>query len=118
MTWRLCDLHNHTPPNERSNLVPTLREQRADRQFIVISHDANIVVASDMEQITVLDATPDGSPYTGGLFDEVVRDAALEHLEGGREAFALRASLYDRLGLTLTSEPRVVHNDDNADYAR
>ena len=27
------------------NLVPTLRQQRASRQFIIVSHDANIVVS-------------------------------------------------------------------------
>jgi hypothetical protein len=80
------------------NLVPTLREQRQRRQFIVVSHDANIVVASDVERITVLQANDDKSPHTGGLFDERVRDAALEHLEGGRLAFRLRADRYAAMG--------------------
>ena len=79
------------------SLVPTLREQRADRQFIIVSHDANIVVASDVERVCVLEAREDGSPHTGTLFDPIIRDAALEHLEGGQAAFQLRASRYEQL---------------------
>jgi hypothetical protein len=79
------------------SLVPTLREQRVSRQFIVVSHDANIVVASDIEQVIVLDATDDGGHHVGGLSDALVRDAALEHLEGGAKAFDLRAARYAQL---------------------
>lgn len=80
------------------SLVPTLREQRAQRQFIVVSHDANIVVASDIERIIVLQANEDNSPHVGDLFDTRIRIAALEHLEGGREAFRLRADRYAAFG--------------------
>lgn len=79
-------------------LVPTLREQRVDRQFIVVSHDANIVVTGDVDLVAVLDANKDGSAYVGSLFDNQIRDAALEHLEGGRSAFALRAARYAEFG--------------------
>ncbi|MEX0699571.1 MAG: hypothetical protein WD354_07525 [Acidimicrobiia bacterium] len=78
------------------SLVPTLREQRAIRQFIVVSHDANLVVASDMESVTALEGADDGSPYSGSLFDRRIRDLALEHLEGGIEAFDRRATRYGR----------------------
>ncbi len=78
------------------SLVPTLREQRALRQFIVVSHDANLVVASDVEQVTALEGGDDGSPYSGSLFDRRIRDLALEHLEGGIEAFDRRAARYGR----------------------
>jgi hypothetical protein len=80
------------------NLVPTLREQRKRRQFIVVSHDANIVVASDVEQITVLHANEDQTPHSGNLFDPRIRASALEHLEGGRLAFQLRADRYAAMG--------------------
>ena len=91
-----------------TSLVPTLRAQRSGRQFIVISHDANIVVASDVEQITILQGSDDGSPYSGDLFDPVVSSAALEHLEGGREAFAIRATHYGRLRFDEASSPDLV----------
>ena len=32
-------------------MVPALRQQRANRQFILVSHDANIVVAADVERV-------------------------------------------------------------------
>lgn len=85
------------------SLVPTLREQRTDRQFIVVSHDANIVVASDVERVCALEAHEDGSPHTGTLFDPLIRDAALEHLEGGQVAFQLRAARYEQLHETVNS---------------
>lgn len=78
------------------SLVPTLRAQRSGRQFVVVSHDANIVVASDMENITALQGEEDGSPYTANLFDPQIRSLAMEHLEGGADAFDRRALLYGR----------------------
>ena len=80
------------------SLVPTLREQRIDRQFIVVSHDANIVVTGDVDLVFVLEANNEGSVHVGNLFDDRIRDAAFEHLEGGKSAFALRASRYAELG--------------------
>jgi len=80
------------PQNVYANLVPTLREQRSERQFLLASHDANIVVASDVERIHVL--RPGDAHISGTLFDERVRDSAIEILEGGREAFGVRAKRY------------------------
>jgi len=78
------------------SLVPTLREQRIHRQFIVVSHDANIVVAGDVERVWVLQAQEDGRPCSGGLDDPIVRKGAMEHFEGGQAAFRLRAERYAR----------------------
>ncbi len=77
-----------------ASLVPTLREQRAGRQFIVVSHDANIVVTSDAERIFVLSGDTNVKHSSGGLFDADIQAAALEHLEGGRQAFLLRSDRY------------------------
>jgi hypothetical protein len=74
------------------SLVPTIRRQRANRQFIMASHDANIVVAGDVERIWVLDAS--GKPSFGMLSDDDIRAAALDLLEGGKEAFELRSRRY------------------------
>lgn len=72
------------------NLVPTIRRQRSNRQFILASHDANIVVAGDAERVWVL-----GEGVTSGtLFDPFIRSAALELLEGGETAFQLRDRRY------------------------
>lgn len=72
------------------NLVPTIRRQRSNRQFILASHDANIVVAGDAERVWVL-----GEDVTSGtLFDPSIRSAAMELLEGGEAAFELRDRRY------------------------
>jgi len=84
-----------TPSAVFDNLVPTLRTQRRDRQFIVASHDANIVVASDMERIIVL--KPDGDPRPGTLAEADIREDALILLEGGKVAFERRAARYKHM---------------------
>lgn len=79
------------------SFVPTLRRQRIDRQFIIVSHDANVVVASDVDRVIVFTGEPGTPPEIGQLFDTTIRDAALEHLEGGRSAFEMRALRYASL---------------------
>ncbi len=77
-------------------MVPALRSRRAHRQFIVASHDANVVVAADVERIFVLDPLHPASPRVGTLFDKPIREAALDLLEGGRLAFERRNQHYAR----------------------
>lgn len=92
------------------SLVPTLREQRRVRQFIVVSHDANIVVASDIDHVWVLEANDDGTAHSGSLSDSRVRQAALEHLEGGDAAFQLRAERYADLRSNESPSPPTTSN--------
>ena len=77
-------------------MVPALRQQRATRQFILVSHDANIVVAADVERVFVLDPLSPTTPTVGTLFDEKIRHAALDLLEGGEVAFERRSQHYAR----------------------
>ena len=77
-------------------MVPALRQQRANRQFILVSHDANIVVAADVERVFVLDPMNPNTPTVGTLFDEEIRLAALDLLEGGKVAFERRNQHYAR----------------------
>lgn len=79
------------------SLVPTLRRQRIDRQFIIVSHDANVVVASDVDRVIAFTGEVGSPPDVGQLSNEEIRDAALEHLEGGRPAFEMRALRYASL---------------------
>ena len=76
------------------NLVPTVREQRASRQFIIASHDANVVVSGDMERVIVLPAEASEQPTVGTLFDAPIRASAITLLEGGDRAFELRRKRY------------------------
>lgn len=79
-----------------STLVPVLRRAKERRQIIVVTHNANIAVLSDAEQIVVLKSTSDKATITnrGSIDDTGTRDAACEILEGAPEAFRLRAFLY------------------------
>jgi hypothetical protein len=81
------------PQNVFDDLVPTIRRQRADRQFILASHDANIVVAGDLERITALGVAEADIP-SGSLHDSRIKAAAIEILEGGRLAFEMRQERY------------------------
>ena len=83
------------------DIVKRLREAKPARQFLIATHNANIPILGDAEQIVVLDAKEiSGPPVRGyvrtrGSIDAVpVRDAAEEILEGGKEAFELRQRKY------------------------
>ena len=75
-------------------LVPAMREQRVSRQFIIASHDANVVVSGDMERVIVLPPGASEQPTAGTLFDPTVRARAITLLEGGDRAFELRRRRY------------------------
>lgn len=76
------------------SIVPTLRDQRPQRQFILVSHDANVVVAGDVERIWLLGAGQSAPPVVGTLFDGAILESALDLLEGGQEAFRRRQRRY------------------------
>lgn len=83
------------------DIVKRLRESKRSRQFLIATHNANIPILGDAEQIMALDAQERQSgPVRGfvrarGSIDNVeVRDAAEHILEGGREAFELRRKKY------------------------
>jgi ABC-type cobalamin/Fe3+-siderophores transport system ATPase subunit len=83
------------------DIVQRLRAAKPERQFVIATHNANIPILGDAEQIIVLDAQEfNGPPVRGvlrarGSIDATdVRDASEHILEGGREAFALRQAKY------------------------
>jgi hypothetical protein len=77
-------------------LVPVIRAAKERRQVIVVTHNANIAVLGDAEQIVVLKATNEkGMITTRGSIDEpMTKEAACAILEGSREAFERRARIY------------------------
>ena len=79
-------------------LVPTLREQRASRQFIIASHDANVVVAGDMDRVVVFPPGANEQPIEGTLFETSIRAHSIALLEGGDQAFELRRRRYGDYG--------------------
>lgn len=79
-----------------STLVPVLRRAKERRQVIIVTHNANVAVLGDAEQIIVMKALNDkGEIVSRGSIDHVpTRDLACSILEGAREAFTRRAKMY------------------------
>lgn len=93
-------------------LVPYIRKAKKRRQIILITHNPNLVVATDAEQIIIATANrPTTQPYpslrydSGGLEHSVagsdlgVREAVCLLLEGGEEAFRHRENRYSLVQL-------------------
>lgn len=79
-----------------STLVPVLRRAKERRQVIIVTHNPNVAVLGDAEQIIVMKANNDRGEIVarGSIDHEVTRDAACSILEGAREAFTRRAKMY------------------------
>ncbi len=77
-------------------LVPVLRRAKERRQVIIVTHNANIAVLGDAEQIIVLKAQDDtGRIISRGSIDHPeTRQYACDILEGSTEAFTRRATIY------------------------
>jgi hypothetical protein len=88
-------------------LVPYIRKAKKRRQIILITHNPNLVVATDAEQIIIATAErPITQPYpcirydSGGLEHSVtginlgIREAVCLLLEGGEDAFRARENRY------------------------
>ena len=86
-----------------ATLVPVLRRAKESRQIIIVTHNPNVAVLGDAEQIIVMKAMHDrGEIVSRGSIDHVVtREAACAILEGAKEAFLRRARMY---GLDVRSE--------------
>jgi len=76
--------------------VPVLRRAKERRQVIIVTHNANIAVLGDAEQLIVFKSNSEHSKIVarGSIDDTVARDAACKILEGAREAFTRRARIY------------------------
>lgn len=81
-------------------LTPYFRMAKARRQVIVITHNPNLVVNSDSEQVIIATATKqeNGFPviqYTSGsLENSDIRQQVCNILEGGHDAFLKRERRY------------------------
>ena len=80
------------------NLVKTLRSNKIKRQYILATHNANIPVFGDAEQIITMEES-DGSGHIasgglGSIDDESVKRKVISILEGGTDAFKMREAKY------------------------
>ena len=73
-----------------ANVVEFLKRQKEHRQIFIASHNANLVVCSDSEEIIVAE-NDNGFRYrTGAIEDEDIRKSIIDILEGGEDALELR----------------------------
>jgi hypothetical protein len=73
-------------------IVTQLREIKQNRQVLIVTHNANIVVNGDAENVIALDVKSGQTRIVtqGGLQEPSIRDEICKVMEGGREAFDQR----------------------------
>jgi len=110
LLYLALDLEDHRPliidqPEENldprsvfKELVDLFRRARSRRQVVIVTHNANLVVNTDVDQVIVANCTrpsagkpPEFSYLSGGLEDPRIRAEVCEILEGGEAAFRERA---------------------------
>lgn len=89
---------NLDPKSIYDELVEHFKEAKTRRQIIIVTHNANLVVNTDADQIVIASRgahKPDALPHiayrSGGLENPIIREAVCNILEGGEAAFLDRA---------------------------
>lgn len=89
---------NLDPESVYSELVGLFRSTADRRQIIMVTHNANLVVNTDVDQVIIARCRslaegrlPDVTYETGGLEQAAIRRAVCQILEGGADAFRQRA---------------------------
>ena len=77
-------------------MLPALKRLKGRRQIVVATHNANIVVNGDADQVIQLEATADRGRIgcSGAIEEPAIRDAIVRTVDGGNEAFRLRRMKY------------------------
>ena len=77
-------------------LLPALHRLKGNRQVIVATHSANIVVNGDADHVIQLDAESERGyiACAGAIEEPAVRNAIVQTVDGGDEAFRLRRLKY------------------------
>jgi AAA domain, putative AbiEii toxin, Type IV TA system len=92
---------NLDPNSVFKELVPHFREARERRQVIIVTHNANLVVNTDADQVVIAASArvenstlPSIEYVTGALENEGIRRSVCKTLEGGDRAFLERDRRY------------------------
>ena len=86
------DLDNQFIINE---LVGIFKSIKKYRQVIIVTHNANLVINSDAEQVIIAKNTDEILSYeSGALENEMIIDSVCDILEGGKYAFEQRRNRY------------------------
>jgi hypothetical protein len=125
LLYLAVDLHDQRPlivdqPEENldpnsvfEELVPHFRDARKRRQVIIVTHNANLVVNTDVDQVIVASSArrgvaglPEIAYDAGSLENPAIRGVVCQILEGGERAFLERERRYRlRWGQNLLEEP-------------
>lgn len=77
------------------HLVPIFKKIKKYRQVIIVTHNANLVVNADAEQVIIADNEDETlNYYSGGIENVAIRDQICNILEGGKDAFTKREQKY------------------------
>lgn len=89
---------NLDPKSIFDELVPLFREVKRRRQIIIVTHNANLVVNTDADQVIIANCgphrpnkLPEINYTSGGLENPIIRRQVCAILEGGEDAFKERA---------------------------
>jgi predicted ATPase len=92
---------NLDPRSVFTELVPHFRTAKRRRQVVIVTHNANLVVNTDADQIIIATserrddgALPTMSYQSGSIENPEIRKAVCRLLEGGRRAFLDRERRY------------------------
>ena len=92
---------NLDPNSVYEELVPHFRRARTRRQIIIVTHNANLVVNTDADQVIVANAVRSLDPglpiisyRSGSIENASIRQAVCDTLEGGERAFLEREKRY------------------------
>ncbi|QAR32747.1 hypothetical protein EP073_04810 [Geovibrio thiophilus] len=79
-------------------LMPCIKKARDTRQVIIVTHNPNLAIACDAEQIVVSNINKQDnnkvSYNTGSIESKIINKHSLDILEGTREAFTKRGAKY------------------------
>jgi len=81
-------------------LVHLIKEVKSNRQIVFATHNANLVVNADCEQVCVLTMPENTTNFALTTIEDLRYREALLALEGGREAFNLRERKYRTIEMT------------------
>jgi ABC-type bacteriocin/lantibiotic exporter with double-glycine peptidase domain len=78
-------------------IVERLKQTKENRQVIVVTHNANIPVNGDSEWIICMDSEAKGMKVlaNGTIEDSIIKKEICDVMEGGEDAFKLRARRYN-----------------------
>ncbi len=77
------------------HLVPIFKKIKKYRQVIIVTHNANLVVNADAEQVIIAVNEEETLNYdSGGIENVDIRDQICNILEGGKDAFTKREQKY------------------------